>query len=146
MQRQFSIHSYLPKHLKGLCSDSVPLTSQLFRDNITASMKEAKELDKLINTPGTSGYQPHCDNRCWNSHHSDNKQRPRAKEQQQAALHTKETLREQRAQAVLPQESLDSESSNKDQVKNMNTFTFDEVDEMKREATCPLHFLMTLSC
>ena len=70
----------------------------------------------------------------------------RAKELQQAALHTKETLREQRAQAVLPQESLDSESSNKDQVKNMNTFTFDEVDEMKREATCPLHFLMTLSC
>ena len=145
MRRRFSIHPYLPKHLKGLWSDSVPVTSQLFRD-ITASMKEAKELDKLINTPGTSGYQPHCDNRCWNSHHSDNKQRPRAKEQQQAALHTKETLREQRAQAVLPQESLDSESSNKDQVKNMNTFTFDEVDEMKREATCPLHFLMTLSC
>ena len=76
MQRQFSIHSYLPKHLKGLCSDSVPLTSQLFRDNITASMKEAKEFDRLINTPGTSGYQPHYDDKRQNSHHSYYKQRP----------------------------------------------------------------------
>lgn len=75
MQRQFSIHSYLPKHLKGLCSDSVPVTSQLFRD-ITASMKEAKELEKLINTPGTSGFQPYYDNKRPNSHHSYYKQRP----------------------------------------------------------------------
>ena len=36
MRRRFSIHPYLPKHLKGLCSDSVPVTSQLFGDNITA--------------------------------------------------------------------------------------------------------------
>lgn len=72
MRRRFSIHPYLPKHLKGLCSDSVPVTSQLFGDNITASMKEAKELDKLINTPGTNGYNPNYDNR----RHRFYKQRP----------------------------------------------------------------------
>ena len=33
-----------------------------------ASLKEAKRLDKLINTPGTSGYQPHYDNRHQHSH------------------------------------------------------------------------------
>ena len=76
MRRQFSIHPYLPKHLKGLCSDSVPVTNQLFGDNIAASVKEAKELDKLINTPGTSGYHPHYDNRRRNSRHGFYKQHP----------------------------------------------------------------------
>ena len=28
MRRRFSIHPYLPKHLKGLCSDSVPSCHQ----------------------------------------------------------------------------------------------------------------------
>ena len=35
-------------------------------------MKEAKELDKLINTPGTNGYNPNYDNR----RHRFYKQRP----------------------------------------------------------------------
>ena len=59
----------------------------------------------------------------------------RAEEQQQAALYTEETLREQRDQAVIPQESLASESGNADQVGNMNIFTSDEVDRMGKEAS-----------
>ena len=57
VRRRYALRSHLPKHLTGLCIDSVPITGQLFGDNLTTSIKEIKELDKLSRSAGPSGYQ-----------------------------------------------------------------------------------------
>lgn len=45
---------HLPRPLAALCSDQVPITANLFGANLAGSLKEAKELDRLTQTAGTS--------------------------------------------------------------------------------------------
>lgn len=66
MRRRYALRPHLPKHLTGLCNESVPITSQLFGDNLTASIKEIKELDKLSRGAGPSRYQSGYDNKYRN--------------------------------------------------------------------------------
>ena len=54
LRRRYALKPHLPKNLAGLCSSTVPVTSQLFGDNLSASMKEVKELEKL--TQATSSF------------------------------------------------------------------------------------------
>ena len=54
IRRRQAIRPHLPKHMRGLCGESVPITSQLFGDNLTASIKEIKELNKLSLSAGPS--------------------------------------------------------------------------------------------
>ena len=63
MRRRYSLRPHLPKDLMGLCSESVPITDQLFGDNLTAAVKEVRELDKLSRGTGHGRYQPSYDSR-----------------------------------------------------------------------------------
>ena len=54
VRRRYALRSNLPKHLAGLCIESVPITGQLFGDNLTTSIKEINELDKLFQSAGPS--------------------------------------------------------------------------------------------
>ena len=73
MKRRFSIRPQLPKHLTGLCGESVPITSQLFGDNLTGTIKEIKELDRL-STPRANNYRArnqdgrNYNNKTWQRH------------------------------------------------------------------------------
>ena len=66
LRRRYALRPHLPKDLKGLCSETVPITDQLFGDNLTASIKETRELDKLSRGAGNSRFQPSYDNRYRN--------------------------------------------------------------------------------
>ena len=58
LRRRQAIKPHLNRELTGLCSDAVPITSQLFGDTLSASLKEIKELDRLSNSvAGTSGFR-----------------------------------------------------------------------------------------
>ena len=57
LKRRYAMRPHLPKSLIALCSDQVPITANLFGDNLASSLKEAKELDKLTNAAGPSGFQ-----------------------------------------------------------------------------------------
>ena len=54
VRRRFAIRPHLPKHLRGLCGDNIPVTSNLFGDNLATAIKEIKELDKISQAPGPS--------------------------------------------------------------------------------------------
>ena len=58
VKRRFFIQPHLPKHLTGLCGESVPITNQLFEDNLTGTIKDIKELDQL-STSRASNYHSH---------------------------------------------------------------------------------------
>ncbi|KAK7454133.1 hypothetical protein BaRGS_00039586 [Batillaria attramentaria] len=55
LRRRHALNSYLPKHLAGLCSSTVPMTSLLFGDDLHASLKQLKELEKFTHGAGQSG-------------------------------------------------------------------------------------------
>ncbi|XP_070186207.1 uncharacterized protein [Littorina saxatilis] len=55
LRRRYALRPHLPKHMIGLCSDSVPISSQqLFGDNLSNSLKEAKELDRYAQSTGAN--------------------------------------------------------------------------------------------
>lgn len=47
MGRRASLRRYLPEQSRSLCEESVPITANLFGDDLPASLKGAKELSKL---------------------------------------------------------------------------------------------------
>ena len=42
LRHRLAMRPYLNRNLTGLCSDTVPVTEQLFGDNLGASLKEVK--------------------------------------------------------------------------------------------------------
>ena len=57
MRRRYAMRPHLLKEMAGLCSDNVPITTKLFGDNLSGSLKEIKELERLTQSsgPSTSG-------------------------------------------------------------------------------------------
>ena len=47
IKRRQAIRPHLPRQLAGLCAETVPITTKLFGDNLSASVKEVKELDRI---------------------------------------------------------------------------------------------------
>ena len=70
VKRRYAIRPHLSKQLTGLCGENVPITSQLFGDNLSGTIKELKELDKLSREAGQRyNYKHH--NKPWQRHNKD---------------------------------------------------------------------------